>query len=144
MGGSCLKAQHAPLRTIALQRSFTISQSIGNSFIQIILLAIITIGPSAAIDTFVRCKAQRYSLSSYSSSCQQLPPISYCESGNDAERANRMLAKAKSEYVWLLLTKVDTGRVLPSLHSIARLCSTAPEQPFMAAEKGADACVDSP
>jgi hypothetical protein len=27
-----------------------------------------------------------------------------------------MLAKAKSDYVWLLLTKVDTGRVFPSAH----------------------------
>ena len=71
---------------------------------------------SVSGDRYSVRKAQRYSLSSYSNSCQQLPPISYCESGNDADGANRMLAKAKSEYVWLLLTKVDTGRVLPSLH----------------------------
>lgn len=61
-------------------------------------------------------KAHRRLLPSQSNICQQLPSISYCEPGNDAHRTDRMLTKAQNEYVWLLLTTVDSSHSFPVAH----------------------------
>lgn len=67
-------------------------------------------------DIYSMRKAHRRLLPSQSTICQQLPSISYCESGNDVHRADRILTKAQTEYVWLLLTKVDTSHLFPVAH----------------------------